>query len=153
TLWRQALHKVHEKDNHTNSYLVGNGNDLQRGGTRMEKGSICVKIAGRDAGKKCVVIEKKGYRVLIDGETRRREVNQSHLIPTGEKIELKTGSHDEVKTAFKQLGIEITDKKPKQAAERQKKKRKADLKQKPVKKVTKKAVAQGTKKKAEEKKQ
>lgn len=142
---------MHEKDNHTDSYLVGDGNDLHRGGNKMEKGNICVKIAGRDAGKKCVVIEQKGYRILVDGETRRREVNQSHLIPTGEKIELQTGSHEEVVAAFKKLGIEIKERKPKQKTERPRKTRKADLKQKPVKKVTKKAAKKPKEEKPEKK--
>jgi len=106
----------------------------------MNVGSICVKIAGRDAGKKCVIVEKKDNLVLIDGETRRRKVNQSHLVPTGEKIELKSGDHEEVKAAFKQMGIEIKDTKPKPKTEKPKKSRKADGKKRAVKKVTKKAV-------------
>ena len=52
-----------------------------------EPGRICVKIAGRDAGKKCVILEHKEDRVLIDGETRRRYVNPDHLEPTDNIVE------------------------------------------------------------------
>ena len=35
----------------------------------MDIGQICIKIAGRDAGKKAVIIDiLKGQMVLIDGE-------------------------------------------------------------------------------------
>lgn len=109
----------------------------------MEKGDLCVKIAGRDAGKKCVIIEKKDHRVLIDGETRRREINQAHVMPLGEKINLQTGDHEEIKAAFKKIGIEIIDAKPKEKTERPKKLRKPPAeKPKKVKKIVKKAGAE-----------
>ena len=39
----------------------------------IDVGRVCVKIAGRDAGKKAVVVEKIDSNfVLIDGQTRRR---------------------------------------------------------------------------------
>lgn len=38
----------------------------------MEIGRVCIKIAGRDAGMKCVVVEQLDNNfVLIDGQTRR----------------------------------------------------------------------------------
>ena len=46
----------------------------------IEIGRLCVKIAGRDAGKKCVVVDVvNDNTVLIDGETRRRNCNIKHL--------------------------------------------------------------------------
>ena len=40
----------------------------------IEVGRLCVKIAGRDAGKKCVITELIDEKlVMIDGETRRRK--------------------------------------------------------------------------------
>src|SRR3989344_4812074 len=67
-------------------------------------GTVCVKIAGRDAGKKCVVIEEaKNVMVMIEGETRRRKCNVRHLEPVGNAT-VKTGaSHHEVMVA---LGLE-----------------------------------------------
>lgn len=97
----------------------------------MDIGTICIKIAGRDAGKTCVIIDKQDKRILIDGETRRRTVNPAHLEPTGKTIDIQQGaSRQDIKNAFKQLAIELTDSKPKQKTERPKKNRKAKPKEK-----------------------
>jgi len=70
----------------------------------MEVGQVCLKIAGRDAGKKCVVLNVEKNFALIDGETRRRKVNLLHIFPTNEIVKIKKdASHDEV---VKVLGIE-----------------------------------------------
>ncbi|MGM5480936.1 MAG: 50S ribosomal protein L14e [Nanobdellota archaeon] len=74
-------------------------------------GRICVKLAGRDAGKRCAIVgnEDDGL-VLIDGETRRRKCNPLHLEPTGDVLELSEGaSHDDVLAAFKEFGVEISE--------------------------------------------
>ena len=85
----------------------------------IEIGRICVKIAGRDAGKQCVVVDIiDDNHVLIDGETRRRKCNITHLEPTNRKIAVKKGAdHAAVSAAFKELGIELPVKKPKKKAE------------------------------------
>lgn len=96
----------------------------------IELGRLCVKIAGRDAGLKCVVVDilKDNY-VLIDGETRRRKCNVIHLEPLDKVIKLKKNpSHNDVKSEFKKLGLAARDTKPKQAAERPKKTRKTKIK-------------------------
>ncbi|MBS3124815.1 50S ribosomal protein L14e [Candidatus Woesearchaeota archaeon] len=84
----------------------------------MEIGRMCVKIAGRDAGLRCVVIDLlEKNLVMIDGETRRRKCNAAHLEPLDQKIEIgKNASHAEVVSAFKQLGVELTAKKSKPKA-------------------------------------
>lgn len=82
----------------------------------IELGRLCVKTAGRDAGKKCIVIDivDKSF-VVIDGETRRKRCNILHLEPLSQKLEVKKGAaHEEVKDVFKKLGIELKDKKPKE---------------------------------------
>lgn len=77
----------------------------------MKAGQLCVKIAGRDAGKECVVVEVLDDNfVLIDGNTRRRKCNVDHLEIIGElKIKAKAG-HDEVIEAMKKAGIAIVKK-------------------------------------------
>ena len=56
----------------------------------IEIGRICVKIAGRDAGLKCVIVDILDDKsVLIDGETRRRKCNVLHLEPSKEVIKIK----------------------------------------------------------------
>ena len=48
----------------------------------FEVGRLCVKLAGRDSGKKCVVVEKVDQQyVLVDGATRRKKVNIRHFEP------------------------------------------------------------------------
>lgn len=112
----------------------------------FEVGRLCIKVAGRDAGNKCVVIQEldKGY-VLIDGGVRRKKVNIKHLEPLAEIIELNNkASHEEVKKVFEKSGWEVWDKKSKTVPERPKKHKKK--KEKLVKEVKKEKV------KAEEKK-
>jgi len=81
----------------------------------IEIGRICLKIAGRDAGKKCVVVEVIDSKfVLIDGETRRRKSNIAHLEPLAQTLKISKGaSHDKVVAAFKEIGIVVPEKKPK----------------------------------------
>lgn len=89
----------------------------------IEVGRLCVKIAGREAGKKCVILDviDDNY-VLIDGQLRRKKCNISHLEPLEKKIEIKKGaSHSEVVDEFKKLKIEIKETKKKEKKEKPKK--------------------------------
>lgn len=55
-------------------------------------GSVCMKNRGRDAGKKCVVvnlIDANYVEVTCVGRKKRRKCNVRHLEPLGEKVELK----------------------------------------------------------------
>ena len=85
-----------------------------------EVGRLCVKLAGRDAGKKCVILEQfDNTYVLVDGATRRKKVNIKHLEPLAEVIKLKNNaSHEEVKAAFAKLKLEVMETNPKQTPER-----------------------------------
>ena len=87
-----------------------------------EVGRLCVKLAGRDAGKKCVILEQfDNTYVLVDGATRRKKVNIKHLEPLAEVIKLKNNApHEDVKAAFAKLGIEVMETNPKQTPERAK---------------------------------
>jgi len=103
----------------------------------MEVGRICIKLAGRDAGMKCVIVDViDKNNVLIDGQTRRRKCNVKHLEPLNQLIQIKKGdSHAVIKTALKKLKIETRETKPKQASPRTKKiKLKKEKKVKEVKK-------------------
>jgi large subunit ribosomal protein L14e len=81
----------------------------------MEVGRVCMKIAGRDANKMCVVVEVlDGNYVLIDGETRRKKCNIKHLEPTKKVIKIKSGdARAEIKKAFSDLGFGFFDPKSK----------------------------------------
>ncbi len=80
-------------------YVVLQGDDLRM--PAIEVGRICVKQAGRENGKKCVVIDvmDKSF-VLVTGPkkvtgVKRRRVNINHVMPLQEKIEVKRGASDD----------------------------------------------------------
>lgn len=119
----------------------------------MKVGMVCLKIAGRDAGKLAVVVNilKKGY-VLIDGDLRRRKCNILHLEPLGKSVNIKeNASTDEVAEELKKNSLikEIKkrtkkEKKSVQIKKREKVKERADeIKdgEKKVKKEAKKKVS------------
>ena len=92
----------------------------------IEIGRLCIKIAGRDAGLKCIIVDILDDKfVLIDGETRRRKCNILHLEPLKDVIKIKkNASHDEVKKEFEKLGLKVMETKPKPKTQRPRKKRK-----------------------------
>jgi len=66
----------------------------------IDVGRICVKLTGREAGKKCVVVDivDKNF-VLITGPkqlngVKRRRVNASHIEPTERKVNIRRGESD-----------------------------------------------------------
>src|SRR3989344_8771834 len=92
----------------------------------IEIGRLCVKIAGRDAGKKCLIIDVLDDKyVLIDGETRRRRSNVLHLEPLNQVLKVdKDATHGDVLRALKEIGVEGMQTKPKQKTRKPSKKRK-----------------------------
>lgn len=67
----------------------------------IEVGRICIKLLGREAGKKCVIVDvvDKNF-VLVTGPkavtgVRRRRTNLDHLRSTPEIVELKKGATDD----------------------------------------------------------
>src|SRR3989338_9300093 len=69
-------------------------------------GRVCLKIAGRDAGRTCVIIEElDNSYVTVDGDVRRKKTNTKHLEPLAQSLDIKKGaSHEDVKKAFEHLG-------------------------------------------------
>ncbi|TFF90943.1 MAG: 50S ribosomal protein L14e [Promethearchaeota archaeon] len=66
----------------------------------IEIGRVCVKLAGREAGNKCVILDvtDKNY-VLITGPKdltgiRRRRANIQHLEPIKQKIFIEKNASD-----------------------------------------------------------
>jgi len=89
----------------------------------FEVGRLCVKIAGRDAGRTCVVVEEmsNGY-VVVDGDVRRKKVNVRHLEPLDKTVSVKSkASSADVKKAFEKEGLSVWETKAKKVAERPKK--------------------------------
>ena len=78
----------------------------------MEVGRVCMKIAGREAGKYCVVLKKIDENfVLVTGPKKltgikRRRCNIAHLQPLEYKLEIKEEATDkEVVEAFEKAGL------------------------------------------------
>jgi large subunit ribosomal protein L14e len=74
----------------------------------MEIGRVCVKTAGREAGKKCVIVDViDRTHVLVSGPNlKRRRCNIKHLEPLPNKLEIPRGASDEdVKRALEAAGL------------------------------------------------
>lgn len=78
----------------------------------IEVGRVCRKIAGREAGRVCVVVrlidenfvEVTGPKELTG--VRRRRVNIKHLIPLPIKLDISEGASDEeVLNALKETDL------------------------------------------------
>jgi large subunit ribosomal protein L14e len=105
-------------------------------------GTVCVKIAGRDAGKTCVVVDiLDDTYVLIDGQTRRKKCNVLHLEPLKKSLPIKKGADSAtVSKSFEELGIIVkptTAKKPASRPMRVRKNQAAETVKKATKKDTK----------------
>ncbi|MFH1406216.1 MAG: 50S ribosomal protein L14e [Nanoarchaeota archaeon] len=88
----------------------------------FEVGRVCVKIAGRDSGNRCVVVEQvDNVYVVVDGNVRRKKVNVKHLEPLVETLDVGNGFHETVKKAFEKLGLTVWERKSKERKERPKK--------------------------------
>lgn len=67
----------------------------------IEIGRICVKLRGREVGRKCVIADiiDKNFVVITGPKevsgVRRRRANINHIEPLKEKIEITRGASDE----------------------------------------------------------
>ena len=67
----------------------------------FDVGRVCLKVAGREAGKYCVVVKKLDANfVLVTGprsvtQVKRRKCNILHLEPLKESLEIKDDASDE----------------------------------------------------------
>ncbi|MCC5990825.1 MAG: 50S ribosomal protein L14e [Thermosphaera sp.] len=67
----------------------------------IEIGRICVKVAGREAGRKCVVVDIVDENfVIVTGPksltgVRRRKTNIKHIEPTDKVLSIPKGASDE----------------------------------------------------------
>ncbi len=103
----------------------------------IKVGRVCVKIAGREAGRLCVIVDVVNDKfVIIDGDVKRRKCNISHLdfVPVLVDIK-KNASRDEVREALKKAGFKLRpEKKKKEEKKETKKKEKKQKKKKEEKK-------------------
>jgi large subunit ribosomal protein L14e len=78
----------------------------------IEIGRICIKVAGREAGRKCVIVDIIDENfVLVTGPkeltgVKRRRVNIKHLEPTDKVVKIRRGASDEeVIKALEEAGL------------------------------------------------
>ncbi|NPA85712.1 MAG: 50S ribosomal protein L14e [Crenarchaeota archaeon] len=79
----------------------------------IEVGRVCVVIAGRRAGRKCVIVDIIDDKfVVVTGPkeltgVKRRRMNIKHIEPLDQKIDIEKGADDSaVLEAIKQAGLE-----------------------------------------------
>ena len=67
----------------------------------IEVGRVCLKVAGREFGRKCVIVDvmDKSF-VLVTGPkkvtgVKRRRANINHVAPLEDSIQIKRGASDE----------------------------------------------------------
>ena len=104
----------------------------------MEKGKVCMKVAGREAGMYCVLVEEpaEGF-VMITGpkaitRVKRRKCNIMHLEPTDHNIDVGDGEDSSVEKAWKSSGLieKLEISVPKKKKEKKEKKEKPKRKRK-----------------------
>ncbi len=91
----------------------------------LEVGRVCMKLAGREAGKYCVIVKKMDENfVMVTGpkeltSVKRRRCNVNHLEPLMDMLKIKSDAPDsEVLRAYQQdnltrkLGLEKDSEKP-----------------------------------------
>ncbi len=112
----------------------------------IEIGRLCMKIAGREAGKKAVIVDVVDNKfVIIDGNVKRRKCNINHIELLPEKIDVKKGATtEEVKKIFEEKGI-LEKHEPKV---KEKRARKGGEKPKKIRPLKKKAPEAKSKKKS-----
>jgi len=81
----------------------------------IEVGRVCVKMAGRETGKKCVIVDvmDKSF-VLVTGPkkvtgVKRRRVNINHVAPTETALQIKRGASDEEVTQVIEAAGKLDD--------------------------------------------
>ena len=67
----------------------------------IEVGRVCVKVAGRESGRKCVIVDvmDKSFVVVTGPKkvtgVKRRRVNINHVAPTEDMVPIKRGASDD----------------------------------------------------------
>jgi large subunit ribosomal protein L14e len=81
----------------------------------IEVGRVCVKVAGRESGRKCVIVDvmDKSF-VLVTGPkkvtgVKRRRVNINHVAPLEDIVQVKRGASDEEVTSMLKASGKLED--------------------------------------------
>lgn len=65
----------------------------------IEVGRICIKLAGREAGERCVIVEviDDKFVEVVGSSVKNRRCNVKHLEPIDETIEVKSDDIEQIK--------------------------------------------------------
>jgi large subunit ribosomal protein L14e len=81
----------------------------------IDVGRVCVKVAGRESGRKCVIVDvmDKSF-VLVTGPkkvtgVKRRRVNINHVAPLEDVIQVNRGASDEEVTQMLEAAGKMED--------------------------------------------
>jgi len=81
----------------------------------IEVGRVCVKMAGRESGKKCIIVDvmDKSF-VMVTGPkkvtgVKRRRVNINHVAPTDYTVQIKRGASDDEVTQMLEAAGKLED--------------------------------------------
>ena len=71
----------------------------------IEVGRVCIKISGREAGEKCVIVEiiDDKFVEVVGTNIKNRRCNIKHLEPVDQTIELKSDNVEEIKKELEAL--------------------------------------------------
>ncbi len=78
----------------------------------MDLGRVCLKTAGREAGRKCVVVDIIDEKfVLIDAPSvKRRRCNVNHLDLTDDVLKIKKGAMiKDIQKALKEAKVKLEE--------------------------------------------
>lgn len=69
--------------------------------TSIDVGRICLKLNGREAGKRCIIVDivDRNYVIITGPQSltgiRRRRVNMNHIKPLDEMVDISRNASDE----------------------------------------------------------
>ena len=71
----------------------------------IREGTVCIKRAGKDAGKKVVVTKvlDENFVIIVGPGIRGKRCNKRHLIPTDKTIDVSGKSYEEIIKALEAL--------------------------------------------------
>ncbi len=76
----------------------------------LSVGRVCVKQFGREAGKKCVIVDRVDKNFVLVAGIRRRRCNVKHLDPTDTVLDIQQGASDaDLKKALKKAKVSLED--------------------------------------------
>lgn len=71
----------------------------------IEVGRVCVKIAGREAGKKCAIVDviDEKFVEVVGPSIKNRKCNIKHLEPVDQIVEVESKDVEEIKKEIESL--------------------------------------------------